>query len=159
MSATDFTSEVYMGTTYGYKNYYDSKTRSAQQQAKITNHDRPARTLSAFELELMETMHRKVTHPLFQVNLRILIKSPDAREHAAAFKSALDGYSVPPYQSLRAKINLPLTKSIRLNNATSRVPSLFRRSSTVLASTELANLYHFPASRISRVKLYQHPSH
>ncbi len=150
MSATDFTSEVYMGTTYGYKNYYDSKTRSAQQQAKITNHDRPARILSAFELELMETMHRKVTHPLFQVNLRILIKSPDAREHAAAFKSALDGYSVPPYQSLRAKINLPLTKSIRLNNATSRVPSLFRRSSTVLASTELANLYHFPASRISR---------
>lgn len=150
MSATDFTSEVYMGTTYGYKNYYDSKTRSAQQQAKITNHDRPARTLSAFELELMETMHRKVTHPLFQVNLRILIKSPDAREHAAAFKSALDGYSVPPYQSLRAKINLPLTKSIRLKNTTSRVPSLFRRSSTVLASTELANLYHFPASRISR---------
>ncbi|MGB3009289.1 MAG: DUF87 domain-containing protein [Candidatus Saccharimonadales bacterium] len=150
MSATDSTSEVYMGTTYGYKNYYDSKTRSAQQQAKITNHDRPARTLSAFELELMETMHRKVTHPLFQVNLRILIKSPDAREHAAAFKSALDGYSVPPYQSLRAKINVPLTKSIRLKNATSRVPSLFRRSSTVLASTELANLYHFPASRISR---------
>ena len=150
MSATDFTSEVYMGTTYGYKNYYDSKTRSAQQQAKITNHDRPARTLSAFELELMETMHRKVTHPLFQVNLRILIKSPDAREHAAAFKSALDGYSVPPHQSLRAKINLPLTKSIRLKNATSRVPSLFRRSSIVLASTELANLYHFPASRISR---------
>ncbi|MDQ5932534.1 MAG: hypothetical protein QG649_619 [Patescibacteria group bacterium] len=150
MSSTDFTSEVYMGTTYGYKNYYDSKTRSAQQQAKITNHDRPARTLSAFELELMETMHRKVTHPLFQVNLRILIKSPDAREHAAAFKSALDGYSVPPYQSLRAKINVPLTKSICLKNATSRVPSLFRRSSTVLASTELANLYHFPASRISR---------
>ena len=150
MSATDFTSEVYMGTTYGYKNYYDSKSRSAQQQAKITNHDRPARTLSAFELELMETMHRKVTHPLFQVNLRILIKSPDAREHAAAFKSALDGYSVPPHQSLRAKINLPLTKSIRLKNATSRVPSLFRRSSIVLASTELANLYHFPASRISR---------
>jgi hypothetical protein len=150
MSATDFTSEVYMGTTYGYKNYYDSKSRSAQQQAKITNHDRPARTLSAFELELMETMHRKVTHPLFRVDLRILIKSPDAHEHAAAFKSALDGYSVPPYQSLRAKINLPLIRSIRLKNVASRVPSLFRRSSTVLASTELANLYHFPASNISR---------
>jgi hypothetical protein len=150
MSATDFTSEVYMGTTYGYKNYYNSKSRSAQQQAKITNHDRPARTLSAFELELMETMHRKVTHPLFRVDLRILIKSPDAHEHAAAFKSALDGYSVPPYQSLRAKINLPLIRSIRLKNVASRVPSLFRRSSTVLASTELANLYHFPASNISR---------
>ncbi|NCU38475.1 hypothetical protein EOL96_05480 [Candidatus Saccharibacteria bacterium] len=149
MSTTDLTSEVYMGTTYGYKNYYASKTRDVQQQA-ITNHDRPARTLSAFELELMETMHRKVTHPLFHVSLRILIKSPDAREHAAALKSALDGYSVPPYQSLKAKINLPLARSIRVKNAANRVPSLFRRSSIVLASTELANLYHFPASGISR---------
>lgn len=150
MSATDLTGEIYMGTTYGYQNYYGSKTRSAQQQAKVTNHDRPARTLSAFELELMETMHRKVTHPLFQVNLRILIKSPDAHEHVAAFKSALDGYSVPPYQSLRAKINLPALMSIRRCNAMNRVPALFRHSSMVLASTELANLYHFPASRVGR---------
>lgn len=150
MSATDFTSEVYMGTTYGYRNLNESKSRNAQQQAKVTNHDRPARTLSAFELELMETMHRKVTQPLFQANLRILIKSPNAHEHAAAFKSALDGYSVPPYQSLKAKISLPFLRSIRLKNATYRLPSLFRRSSLVLASTELANLYHFPASRISK---------
>ena len=150
MGATDLTSEVYMGTTYGYKGYYDSKSRGAQQQAKITNHDRPARTLSAFELELMETMHRKVTHPLFRVNLRILVTGPNARQHSAAFKSALDGYSVPPYQSLKARIPLPFLQSIRSNNAMHRLPSLLRRSSMVLASTELANLYHFPANRISK---------
>lgn len=148
--ATDFTSEVYMGTTYGYKSYYESKTRTPQQQARATTHDRPARTLSAFELELMETMHQKVTHPLFQVNLRLLIKSPDAYEHAAAFKSVLDGYSVPPYQSLKAKVALPMIRSIRTKNAVRRLPAMWRRSSIVLASTELANLYHFPASRISK---------
>ena len=150
MSATDFTSEVYMGTTYGYKNYYDSKSRNAQHQAKITNHDRPARTLSAFELELMETMHRKVTHPLFHVNLRILIKSPDAREHATAFKSALDGYSVPPYQSLKAKVSLPYIQLLRLKVADRRLPTMFRRQGMILASTELSSIFHFPSTLVSK---------
>ncbi|NCU38788.1 hypothetical protein EOL96_07105 [Candidatus Saccharibacteria bacterium] len=149
-SATDLTSEVYMGTTYGYKNYYDSKTRNAQQQAKITNHDRPSRTLSAFELELMETMHRKVTTPLFRVDLRILVKSPNANEHIASFKSALDGYSVPPYQSLKTKLSLPFLNNHRQKIADRRLPSLFRRSSMILASTELASLFHFPPSNISQ---------
>jgi len=103
---TDIAGEVYMGTTSSYKDYYNSKARDVQQQTHITKRDRPARTLSAFELELMETMHRKVTQPLFQVNLRILIKSPEAKAHVAALKSALDGYSVPPYQSLKAKMHL-----------------------------------------------------
>jgi hypothetical protein len=149
-SATDLTSEVYMGTTYGYKNYYDSKTRNAQRQAKITNHDRPSRTLSAFELELMETMHRKVTTPLFRVDLRILVKSPNADEHIATFKSALDGYSVPPYQSLKTKLSLPFFYNHRQKIADRRLPSLFRRSSMILASTELASLFHFPPSNISQ---------
>lgn len=150
MNATDLTSEVYMGTTYGYKNYYDSKTRNTQQQAKITNHDRPSRTLSAFELELMETMHRKVTSPLFRVDLRILVRSPSASEHIAAFKSALDGYSVPPYQSLKTKLSLPLLNAHRQKIADRRLPSLLRRSSIILASTELASLFHFPPSNISQ---------
>ena len=134
-----------MGTTYGYQNQYRSKTHDAQQEARITKHDRPARTLSAFELELMETMHQKVTHPLFKVNLRILITSTDASGHAVTLKSVLDGYSVPPYQSLKAKFDIPFTTKLRRLNAECRLPSILRRTALVLASTELANLYHFPA--------------
>jgi hypothetical protein len=44
---TDLAGEVYMGTTFGHKDYYNSKSRAVQQQARITTHDRPARTLSA----------------------------------------------------------------------------------------------------------------
>ena len=147
---TDLTGEIYMGTTYGYKNYYESKSRTAQQQSHMTKHDRPARTLSAFELELMETMHHKVTQPLFQVNLRLLIKSPQAAEHINALKSALDGYSVPPYQALKAKVRLPVLDSLRHEEAVQRLPSLSRRATLVLASSELASLYHFPSSQISK---------
>lgn len=148
---TDTASEVYAGTTQGYQSYYRSKgSQSSGQPLPVTKLDRPSRTLSAFELELMETMHQKVTEPLFQVNLRVLITSPSSKTHAAAFRSALDGFSVPMYQSLRAKMGLPIVKNLRQQLAVRRLPSLFRRSAMVLSSSELASLYHFPPSQISR---------
>ena len=147
---TDLAGEVYMGTTFGHKEYYSSKSRTVQQQARVTTHDRPSRTLSAFELELMETMHQKVTRPLFQVSLRVLVKSPEAKQHISALRSALDGYSVPPYQSLKAKMSLPVLDTIRQKAAVNRLPTFSRRASLILASTELASLYHFPSSQVSK---------
>ena len=147
---TDLASEIYGGTMSGYSDYYRSKSRTVQQQAGVVRSDRPARSLSAFEQELMETMHRKVTQPLFQVNLRILVKSPEATGHISSMKSALDGYSVPPYQSLRAKASVPLVDKRRHNLAVSRLPSITRQSSIILAASELASLYHFPSSQVSK---------
>jgi hypothetical protein len=145
---TAFTSEVYMGTTYGYKDYYASKSK--QNQMHDTRHDRPSRTLSAFELELMETMHKKVTQPLFQVNLRIIIEGENANEHISALKSGLDGFSVPPYQSLKAKTLMPIVDGIRKSRANNRLPSYSRSGGIILGSSELATLFHFPSSRISK---------
>lgn len=148
---TDLTGEVYMGMTSTHREYYNAQHRDTQtKQMRVTNHDRPARVLSAFELELMETMHQKVTHPLFQVNVRILVKSSEAKQHIAALKSALDSYSVPPYQSLKAKHSLPLIDMLRQRSAERRLPSLRRHSAIILASTELASLYHFPSSQVSK---------
>lgn len=147
---TDLAGEVHMGMTSSSKDRSREATRSAQQQARITTHDRPARTLSAFELELMETMHQKVTQPLFQVNIRVLVKSSEAASYISALKSALDGYSVPPYQALKAKVRVPFINARRHNLAIRRLPSLTRRSAVILASSELASLYHFPSSQISK---------
>ena len=147
---TDLAGEVYMGMTSSHREYYNARTRDVQQQSRMTTHDRPARVLSAFELELMETMHQKVTHPLFQVNIRVLVKSPEAKQHIAALKSALDGYSVLPYQSLKTKHTLPVVDTLRQRAAIRRLPSLRRHSAIILASTELASLYHFPSSQVSK---------
>jgi hypothetical protein len=147
-STTDLASEVYMGTTYGQTSY--SSPSQNDSKAVVTKGDRPARTLSAFESELMETMHRKVTQPLFQVNLRILVKSSETKEHIAVLKSALDGFSVPPYQSLKARTRLPIMNKIRTRAASKRLPSLTSRGGIVLSASELASLYHFPSSRISK---------
>lgn len=147
---TDLVGEVYMGTTTSYKDHHNSRTRDVQQQAHITKRDRPARTLSAFELELMETMHRKVTQPLFRVNLRVLVRSTESVAHISALKSALDGYSVPPYQSLKAKLRLPFVSDIAHKAALKRLPSMFHRSAIILSTSELASLYHFPSSQVSK---------
>ena len=135
--------------------YMDSHSRrneaySRVGQTRTTTHDRPSRVLSAFELELMETMHQYVTQPLFQVNMGVLVKSPEASVHISALRSALDGYSVPPYQALKTKINFPVVKALRRRAAIRRMPSIMRRSTVILAASELASLYHFPSSQVSK---------
>lgn len=147
---TDLASEVFVGTTAGYSNYYRMRNHTVQQQSEVIRTDRPARSLSAFEQELMESMHRKVTQPLFRVNLRVLVKSPEAAGHIFTMKSALDSFSVPPYQSLKAKALLPIIDTYRHSAAANRLPSIMKQSSIILATSELSSLYHFPSSRVSK---------
>ena len=145
-AVTDTVSDVCASLTTSHRGYYQHK-RDNRLQTQPARNDRPSRVLSAFELELMETMHQKVTKPLFQVNMRLLIKSPKSRKHIEAIKTALNGYSMPPYQALRAKRYIPL----RQYRAIRRLPLLFRHSAIILASTELASLYHFTSSNISKI--------
>jgi hypothetical protein len=109
LGATETIGEVYNGSTSSY--YHDKSAKDATLQAQVQKRQRPARTLSAFELELMESMHQKVSQPLFQVDLRLLASSPHSKEQLATLRSALDGYSVPQYQALRVKARLPLIQT------------------------------------------------
>lgn len=147
--AADLTGEVYHGTTSGsYRT--KSNDREATLKEQVTKRQRPARTLSAFELELMESMHRKVTQPLFSVDLRIIASGSHAKDHLSALRSALDGFSVPLYQSLKMKSKLPILQRRRTLLARQRLPSLSRKRGLILSAAELAGLYHFPSSRISQ---------
>jgi hypothetical protein len=149
MGLADLTGEAYRGTTTSYSNSSHNPQDSTF-QTQVLKRQRPARTLSAFELELMQSMRQKVTQPLFRVNLRILVSGERPKEHLAALRSALDSYSVPPYQSLKTRIHLPLLEYYRTSLAAKRLPSLMHRSSLILSASEVASLYHFPSSRISR---------
>ena len=148
LGVTDTIGEVYNGSTSTY--YKDKSSKDAAFQAQVQKRQRPVRTLSAFELELMESMHQKVTQPLFQVSLRVTANSSHAKEQLAALRSALDGYSVPPYQALRAKLRLPIVLNYQKKLAFERLPSLFKKQSLILSAAEVASLYHFPSSRISK---------
>ena len=147
--AADLTGEVYHGTTSG-SYHTKSNDRDVALREQVTKRQRPARTLSAFELELMESMHRKVTQPLFVVNLRIISNGSHAKEHLTALRSALDGFSVPLYQSLKMKSKLPILQRRRVYLASHRLPALSRKHGLILSAAEVASLYHFPSSRISQ---------
>lgn len=140
--------ETHSGTTHSYAKSKQGK--DAQFQMQVNKRQRPARTLSAFELELMETMHKKVTQPLFQVNLRVMVAGNNQKEHINAIRSALDAYSVPPYQELKAKARVPVLNARRQKLAFMRLPGMRKKGSLILAASELASLYHFPSSKISK---------
>jgi len=145
----DIVTETYHGSSSSsYKvNSYGQDIKNKQE---IYTRQKPARTLSAFELELMKSMHSKVTQPLFQTNLRILITSEHSKDHVGGFRSALDGYSIPLYQALKAKAQLPFLQNYRKRLADLRMPAFTRGSSMVLSTDEIASLYHFPSNQISR---------
>jgi len=145
----DLTGEVYNSTASNtYANHTDKQDVSFKSQ--VAKRQRPARTLSSFEQELMQSMHQKVTQPLFKVSLRILTSGNNAKENARTLRTTLDGYSVPLYQSLKAKIHMPIIHNHRHKLAEMRLPSLYRRHLMILSAAEVAGLYHFPSSRISR---------
>lgn len=141
---TDAVGEVYHGTT---SQTFHGSDRASYEKMQVAKRQRPARTLSAFELELMETIHRKLSQPLFSVNIRAAVmmdESNPARERLAAIKSSLHAYSVPSYQSLHTRLTLSPAHRLRQFAFRHRLPSLLRRHRMILSSSELGSLYHFP---------------
>jgi hypothetical protein len=145
----DLTGEVYNSTASStYTTHTDKQDISFKSQ--VAKRQRPSRTLSSFEQELMQSMYLKVTQPLFKANLRILTSGNNDKEHARTIRTTLNGYSVPLYQSLKSKVYLPIIHNHRHKLAEMRLPSLYRRHLMILSAAEVAGLYHFPSSRISR---------
>ena len=152
-AATDVVGETFHGQTKGmYDSSYGS-SRANYERMQISTRKRPARTLSAFELELMETMHQKLNQPLFRVSVRAAVHMNNvdtARERLGAIRTSLQAYGVPSYQALQARTALLLPKRLRRFAFSHRLPALFKRRSMVLSSSELANLYHFPLGNTSQ---------
>jgi hypothetical protein len=139
----DTIGEVHHGTT---KQSYTS-SRANYEGLQVAKRQRPSRTLSAFELEIMELMHRKLNQPLFRVSLRASVSATDprlAREKLSALKSSLQSYSAPPYQALSSRSGLTLAVKRQRHAFIHRLPALFARHSMVLSAGEIASLYHFP---------------
>ncbi|MEJ0073331.1 MAG: hypothetical protein WDN27_04610 [Candidatus Saccharibacteria bacterium] len=114
-SAADAIGEVYHGPTK-HSNDNSGSARKDFERMQISTRMRPARTLSAFELELMETMHKKLNQPLFRASIRIgvCMDKPDtARERLAAIKTSLQAYSVPSYQTLHTRLTARPIRKLR----------------------------------------------
>ena len=124
-----------------------SAERDLDYKKQLARGDRPVRTLSYFEHELIESVSEKLKRPLFKTTLRVTILSPDKNnitKHRKAISSALGLFEVAKYQSLKLKFRkFGLSKNIQHRLASKR---LLGFSTSYFSSDELAGLYHFPNS-------------
>lgn len=154
LGITGAVGETYHGST---NQSFRSANKDAQDKAQVAKRLRPARTLSAFELELVESIHRKVEQPLFRTNIRALIITHDkqtALERATSIRRSLGVFTVPRYQSLKARYAVPYGKwsEYWLYLLTNRLPAIFNRGCCFLSASELSGLYHFPHSETARIE-------
>lgn len=124
---------------------YQSQTGHKQQVAmKI----KPARVLSPFEQQLAESVHDKLSQPLFQVSIRTFIAMDDKQREKQRVKGVRDwlaSLAVPKYQALKVRrVYSRHQEQYRLFALKHRLPSMFRRNACLLSAAELADLYHFP---------------
>lgn len=146
MGTVDLFGEMISTTPHSKRSYY-GHDRNSYEKIQVQKHQKPARSLSTFELELMQTMHEKLNQPLFRVNLRAAVKmnsKANIRQRQTAIKTSLHAYTVPSYQTLKQRINLPIFVTFLSRAFSQRMPAFFNKRSLVLSSSELASLYHFP---------------
>ncbi len=119
---------------------------------------KPARVLSSFEQQQVQSVQTKINQSLFETSIRVLAVMNDKNallERGNGFLSSLAVYSVPQYQAFAAKSNLPskLLNKIRWLSFNKRLLSLVFNSSPMLLSvSEVADLYHFPFAAITQTE-------
>ena len=134
-----------------YPKYQSSDSKKLERDTRIARGEMPARQLSAFEHELIESISNKLKEPLHKVSLRATISTDSTeryQEKKDALVSAIGLYEQPEYQGLRLKKFRPLraydrfTVRERINISHGQYVS----------STELANLFHFPHSESGKTE-------
>lgn len=149
-AATDTFSEL-VHTSSKYAPSY-SYNYQAYDQQKIARNEKPHRQLSAFEQQLMQSVHDKLAEPLFHVGIRVGytgIATHDFTQRSNAVTSALAAFDNSHYQGLRP-FRLHVLEKYRAFVFTRRLPSLLKRERAILSTSELSALYHFPLGSQSR---------
>lgn len=129
-----------------------SAHKDIEYKKQLARGDRPARTLSYFEHELVESVHTKLKRPLLKANLRIVIDAnrKDAAKHKKAINSSLGLYTVPKYQSLKLRVRkVGVARRILEIKSDKRI---LNGAVLYLSANELASLYHFPHSESAQTE-------
>ncbi len=124
--------------------------RDLYHQKQVIQGVKPARTISKFEQELIESIHHKLSQPLFRVEIRAAIKvnsSAEMKQRLHGVVSALSSYSVAKYQALEIKrVRTKRMRQLQHFSFVNRMPETLTKNSNILAASEVSSLFHFPHS-------------
>lgn len=138
--------------TYHYKeNSYgvSSAQKDLEYKKQLARGDKPVRTLSYFEHEVIESVSQKLKRPLFKTDIRVVVSGSDKQQfikHRKAINSALGLFEVPKYQLLKLKRRKFIYSKKILHLFTQKRLVSSWVSPNYFAASELAGLYHFPHS-------------
>lgn len=119
---------------------------------------RPARVITPFEQEGVESIEKKIEQKLFQTQIRFLIFMDDTesitqREHG--FLSSLAMFASTSDQTLQRKylFNTSLIRKYQYFLYRKRLLSLISTSSkNLLSVSEISDLYHFPFAQVTQTE-------
>ncbi|OGE32844.1 hypothetical protein A3C59_04445 [Candidatus Daviesbacteria bacterium RIFCSPHIGHO2_02_FULL_36_13] len=122
---------------------------------------RPARVITPFEEETVKSIKEKIDQPLFETSLRLLAIVSDKKslnQRTKGFTSTMTSFSVPKYQSIIVKNNIPLIYDLvfgklKMLNFQKRLLSLVSdNGSSLLSASEVSSFYHFPFTRTTQTE-------
>ena len=135
---------------------YTSSRKDIEYKKQVAKGLKPVRTLSYFEHEQVEAISSKLQQPLFQSDIRILIKSKNKKARLTRRKSidaALGLYATPKYQKFVLRYaKHHLLQRYEQYSFKNRLPSLFVAHRSTLAVSEVASLYHFPHTQTAKTE-------
>jgi hypothetical protein len=140
---TDLITDGIHGPSH-YSNY--KQMRSIENTSLINSRVKPARQLTNFETDLINSINNKISQPQYEVNIRVIFSnfgSSQIKEKIDTFESAIRIYSVSGYQDFKkTKIDY---QSGTVNRSKSKFTNIFSLS-------EIAELYHFPHSNSAKTE-------
>lgn len=133
-----------------------SASKDYEYKRQVARGIKPARTLTYFEHEMVESISQKLSQQLFAVDIRVLIAAKSKTRYQSRKKniiSAFNVYSIPKYQAIKLKM---MSRSIMQRYVAKafdkRVSSLLPSSRSILSVSEIASLYHFTNSMSAKTE-------
>jgi hypothetical protein len=128
-----------------------SASKDYEYKRQVARGIKPARTLTYFEHEMVESISQKLGQQLFAVDIRVLIATNNKSRYHSRKKniiSAFNVYSVPKYQSITLKTftHFLIPKRFTYAAFEKRLSSPLPSSKSILSISEVASLFHFTNS-------------
>lgn len=150
---TNLITEIHHGSN---PESYSSQRKDLEYKKQVAMGIKPVRTLTYFEHEQVEAISSKLQQPLFETDIRVLIRTESKKELMSRRKNieaALSLYATPKHQRLvlrHAKYYL-FQKYQRLSFLF-RLPALFSSHRSTYAASEITSLYHFPNTQVAKTE-------
>ena len=120
-------------------------------------HEDKRRSDNPYDEEMMQLVKGKLDQQLYEVTIRILVSSPDQATHYSRMNALVESFKPfrTTYQSFGTRQHVPLlsprSKNLEQFKTRKLSPHHFSQQ-TILSSSELSDLYHFPNTDIAKTE-------